>query len=159
MLAAVLFASVVFAQSAHEYRVRPIPFTAVNVADGFWTPRLITSRETTIPYCFKMCEETSRIANFARAGGLSEGPFEGIFFNDSDLYKIIEGASYVLALRKDEKLDKYVDGVIAKIAAAQEDDGYLYTSRTIFLNAKEDEEKWKIIGNIYDNPELLNKDK
>ena len=68
--AVVLSAPLAFAGSDHEYPVRPIPFTAVDVADGFWTPRLLTSRQTTIPYCFKKCEETGRIDNFARAGGL-----------------------------------------------------------------------------------------
>ncbi|NQU21633.1 MAG: glycoside hydrolase family 127 protein [Candidatus Nealsonbacteria bacterium] len=133
-------------QAPHEYPVRPVPFTAVGVADEFWTPRLVTSRETTIPYCFEKCEETERINNFARAGGLLDGKFEGTYFNDSDVYKIIEGAAYVLALQKNEKLDKYLDELIAKIAAAQEDDGYLYTSRTIFLSAGKDEEKYNPPG-------------
>lgn len=114
-----------------DYSATPVPFTAVHVSDNFWSSRLDATREVTIPSCFKKCEET-RIPNFARAGGLEPGPFRGIYFDDSDLYKIIEGASYVLALQKDEKLDKYVDEVIAKIASAQESDGYLYTSRTIF---------------------------
>jgi len=140
--AVVLISSAARADRSHEYPVRPVPFTAVEVADGFWAPRLETSRETTIPYCFEKCEETDRIANFARAGGLQDGKFEGIYFNDSDLYKIIEGAAYVLTLEKNPKLDAYVDSIIAKIAAAQEDDGYLYTSRTIFLAAKEGEERY-----------------
>ena len=117
--------------AGHDYSVTPVPFTAVHIDDTFWKARLDATREVTIPSCFKKCEAT-RIPNFARAGGLEEGPFRGIYFDDSDLYKIIEGAAYVLSLQKDEKLDKYVDEVIAKIAAAQEDDGYLYTSRTIF---------------------------
>lgn len=135
VLLAVLFTlgmNIIHAQenAGHEYPIRPVPFTAVEVFDSFWRARLDTTRESAIPSCFKKCEAT-RIPNFARAGGLEPGPFRGIFFDDSDLYKIIEGAAYVLALQKDEKLDAYVDGIIAKIAAAQEEDGYLYTSRTI----------------------------
>ena len=81
---------------------------------------------------FDKCETTGRIANFAVAGGLAKGEFVGLFgFNDSDVYKVIEGASYSLRLRPDPGLEKYVDEVIAKIAAAQEDDGYLYTAGTI----------------------------
>ncbi len=127
-----------FAEPAsHEYNISPVPFTQVEVPNGFWRPRLDAVREETIPFSFKKCEETGRISNFAKAGGLMEGKFQGIYFDDSDLYKVIEGAAYVLALQKDEKLDAYLDEIIAKIASAQEDDGYLYTSRTIYQKAKD----------------------
>ena len=99
--------------------------------DAFWSPRLKTNRDVTIWYDFARCEETGRIANFARAGGLEEGPFQGIFFNDSDVFKVIEGAAYALALEPDERLDRYLDDLIEKIAAAQEADGYLYTARSL----------------------------
>lgn len=122
-------------KTSHEYRISPVPFTQVEVPDGFWKPRLDAVREETIPFSFRKCEETGRISNFAKAGGLEEGKFQGIFFDDSDVYKVIEGAAYVLALKKDEKLDAYLDGLIAKIAAAQEPDGYLYSSRTIYQKA------------------------
>ena len=114
--------------ASHEYNISPVPFTQVEVPDGFWRPRLDAVRQETIPFSFQKCEETGRISNFAKAGGLMEGKFQGIYFDDSDLYKVIEGAAYVLALQKDEKLDAYLDEIIAKIAAAQEPDGYLYTS-------------------------------
>ncbi len=114
-----------------DYPIQPVPFTQVRIADEFWARRLETNRKVTIPYAFKMCEETGRIDNFAVAGRLKEGKFRGIYFNDSDLYKVIEGAAYALAIQPDPELDKYLDGVIAKIAAAQEKDGYLYTARTL----------------------------
>jgi len=117
--------------AARDYPIRPVPFTAVDVDDVFWSPRLETNRKVTIPYAFGKCEETGRIANFARAGRLEEGGFEGTFFNDSDVAKVVEGAAYALAVRRDPKLEEYVDGVVAKIIAAQEDDGYLYTARTL----------------------------
>ena len=88
----------------------------------------------TVRYDFRRCEETGRIDNFAVAGKLKEGTFSGIPFNDSDVYKVIEGAAYTLATHRDPELEKYVDGVIVKIAAAQEPDGYLYTARTIDPN-------------------------
>ena len=116
---------------AADYPVRPIPFTAVTVTDSFWTPRIETNRKTTVWYDFQKCEETGRIDNFAVAGGLQQGGFQGIFFNDSDVFKVIEGAAYSLAVQPDPKLDRYLDELIAKIAAAQEHDGYLYTARTI----------------------------
>jgi len=114
-----------------DYPVTPVPFTDVRIEDAFWTPRMETNREVTIPYDFRKCEETGRIDNFAIAGGLKDGSFTGIFFNDSDVFKVVEGASYSLSLHPDPGLEAYLDDLIAKFAAAQEDDGYLYTARTI----------------------------
>ena len=118
-------------QTIQDYPIKPVSFTDVQIKDNFWQKRLETNREVTIPYTFQKSEETGRINNFERAGGLEEGPFEGIYFNDSDVFKIIEGASYSLQVHPDDKLKKYLDDLIAKIALAQEDDGYLYTNRTI----------------------------
>lgn len=118
--------------AAGDYPIQPVPFTQVRLADRFWQPRLLTNARVTIPYAFKKCEETGRISNFEVAGKLKVGAFMGRFpFDDSDVYKIIEGAAYSLQVNPDPKLEKYVDAVIAKIAAAQEDDGYLMTWRTI----------------------------
>jgi len=64
----------------------------VSVEDGFWLPRLETNREVTIPYAFKKCEETGRIDNFAKAGKLIPGKFEGRRYNDSDVFKLMEEA-------------------------------------------------------------------
>ena len=94
-----------------DYPIRPVPFTAVTIDDAFWSPRLETNRRVTIPYDFAKCEETGRIDNFAKAGHLMPGEFRGIFFDDSDVYKVIEGASYSLAVHPDAKLDAYLDGV------------------------------------------------
>lgn len=118
-------------ESAMDYPFKPVPFSEVKISDGFWTPRLETSRKVTIPYCLERCEDTGRIDNFAIAGGLKDGFFKGARYNDSDVYKVIEGASYVLSARSDTGLEKYLDDLIVKIAAAQEDDGYLSTLRTI----------------------------
>src|SRR5690606_33472815 len=105
------------------YQVSPVPFTAVEIQSDFWSPRLETNRTVTIPYDFKKCEETGRISNFEKAAGWLPGAHEGIFYNDSDVYKIIEGAAYSLRLHPDSRLDRYLDDLIAKIAAAQEPDG------------------------------------
>jgi DUF1680 family protein len=120
----------------HDYPVQPIPFTAVHLDDVFWAPRIETNRKVTIPAAFQQCELTGRVNNFERAAQALRGePHDakapGYPFDDTDLYKVIEGASYVLSVQADPKLDAYVDGLIAKIAAAQEPDGYLYTTRTI----------------------------
>jgi DUF1680 family protein len=118
------------AEGPRDYPIRPVPFTAVRLTDAFWAPRIETNRTITIPAIFKKCEETGRIDNFAIAGGLMKGEYKGERYNDTDVYKTIEGASYSLMVHPDPALDHYLDGVIAKVAAAQEPDGYLYTPRT-----------------------------
>jgi len=127
--------------------IQPVPFTRVHVDDGFWMPRLETNRLVTVPYCFQKCEETGRISNFAKAGGLAEGKFEGIYFNDSDVYKVIEGAAYSLQNHPDAKLEAYVDGVIDKIAAAQWPDGYLYTFYSI---PRQPEKRWTDVASKHE---------
>jgi len=122
---------------AHR-KLSAVPFTDVKVQDQFWAPRIQTNREKSLPHNFKWCEQTGRFSNFAKAGGLIEGKFEGIYFNDSDVYKVLEGASYSLADRRDPKLEKMVDDVIAKIAAAQQDNGYLNSYYTLV----EPDKKW-----------------
>ncbi len=108
-----------------------VPFTDVKFIDNFWAPRLEANRSVTLPACFQQCEDTHRIRNFEVAGGLTEGAFEGIYFNDSDVYKVIEGAAYTLALQPDPELDAYLDKLIEKITAAQQEDGYLNTYYTL----------------------------
>lgn len=120
-----------------DYPVKPVPFTAVHVNDTFWAPRIETNRKATIPFAFKKEEETGRVDNFIRAAHALRGePFENhnpppYPFDDSDLYKVIEGASYTLSVHPDPQLEAYIDDLIAKIGAAQEKDGYLYTTRSI----------------------------
>lgn len=137
-----------------DYPFTPVPFTDVEIKDTFWGPRLETNRTVTVRYDFQKCEETGRISNFARAGGLEEGKFEGIPFNDSDVVKVIEGAAYTLAMHPDPELDKYLDELIAKIAAAQEEDGYLYSARTLgFTNGMTGPQRWT---NLAASHELYN---
>jgi DUF1680 family protein/alpha-L-arabinofuranosidase len=114
-----------------DYPIEPVPFINVELTDEFWAPRIETNRKVSIPYAFGKCEETGRIDNFAIAGGLMKGEHRANYpFDDTDPYKILEGASYALDVQPDRKLDRYLDVLIVKIAAAQEDDGYLFTCRT-----------------------------
>jgi DUF1680 family protein len=114
------------------YRLRAVPFTDVRLADRFWAPRLETNRAVTIPFGFRKSEEEGRIRNFEVAAGLRDGAYEGKMpFDDTDVYKLIEGASYSLQSHPDPELDRFLDGIIATIAAAQEPDGYLTTYKTI----------------------------
>src|SRR5687768_7846720 len=99
----------------------------VRLSDTFWVPRLQANRAVTVWHNFEQCEKTGRIRNFEKAAGKVQGDHEGLYFNDSDVYKVIEGAAYILAAEPDAKLDKYLDDLIATMAAAQMPDGYLNT--------------------------------
>jgi len=115
-----------------DYPIRPVPFTSVKLTDNFWAPRIRKNASVTIPIAFGYCESTGRVKNFEVAGGLDTGRFRTIYpFDDSDVFKIIEGAAYSLQTFPDPKLDAYLDTLIWKIGMAQEEDGYLYTNRTI----------------------------
>ena len=119
------------AYEAPDAPVKEVAFTKVHIDDSFWAPRIETNRKVSIPSAFKECEKNGRFDNFAIAGGLMKGEHKGDFsFDDTDPYKIIEGASYSLAVEYDPKLDNYLDSVINLIAAAQEPDGYLTTCVT-----------------------------
>lgn len=114
-----------------EAPIKEVPFTQVHLNDEFWSPRIETNRTVSIPSAFGECEKNGRFDNFAIAGGLKKGEHQGDFsFDDTDPYKIIEGASYSLAVKYDAQLDAYLDSVIILIAAAQEPDGYLTTCVT-----------------------------
>ena len=121
------------------YPITPVPFTSVKVTPGtFWGQRLEASRNVTIPLAFSKCESEGRYTNFSNAAEHLKDPSKvfkvdgvmGYSFDDTDPYKTIEGASYLLQTYPDKKLEAYVDSVIAVIASAQEPDGYLYTART-----------------------------
>ncbi len=117
--------------SENKEEIKQVPFTQVHISDSFWQPRIETNRTVSIPSAFKECEKNGRFDNFAIAGKLMEGEHRGDFsFDDTDPYKIIEGASYSLANKYDKNLDNYLDSVITIIAAAQEPDGYLTTCVT-----------------------------
>jgi DUF1680 family protein len=125
------------AQPLRDYLVKPVPFTAVHCDDVFWAPRIETNRLVTIPFAFEQCEKSGRIDNFERATKALRGepltnqkppPYP---FDDTDPYKVLEGASYALAVSPDLAMQDYLNRLISKIASAQEPDGYLYTARTI----------------------------
>ena len=112
------------------YPIGQVPFTDVKVSDDFWGSRLQASREVTIPLAFSKCEETGRYENFVRATKPDSTYHVGGFpFDDTDVYKTIEGASYLLQTYPDPKLEAYIDSVLVLVAAAQEPDGYLNTAR------------------------------
>ena len=114
-----------------DYPIQPLTFTQVKLEDHFWLPRIETNRTVTIPASFARCESTGRIKNFEMAAK-RKGKFCTKYpFDDTDIYKTIEGASYSLAVHPDPILQAYVDSLISIVGSAQEADGYLYTPRTI----------------------------
>ncbi|MBE0536839.1 MAG: glycoside hydrolase family 127 protein [Phycisphaerae bacterium] len=136
------------AQLQRDYNVKPVPFNHVHVTDGLWTPRLETNRTVTIPYAFEKCEETDRISNFEKAAGLRDGKFEGTYFNDSDVYKIMEGAAYSLQVNPDRMMRLYLDQLIRVMAAAQWEDGYLFTFYSV--PDRQLDKLWTNIGGMHE---------
>src|SRR3984885_15428120 len=129
-----------------DYPIQPVPFTSVKLTDKFWSEKIETNRTVTIPASFARCESTGRVKNFVMAAE-HKGSFCTVYpFDDTDIYKTIEGASYSLAVYPDPKLEAYVDSLITIIGKAQEPDGYLYTARTINPNephAWSGKERWE----------------
>jgi hypothetical protein len=119
-----------------------VPFSDVRVRDAFWAPRIRTNRTATVEANLRQCEVTGRIKNFAVAAGLENGKHQGQLYNDSDVYKVIEGIAYTLTSRRDPDLEKRADAVIDLIAFAQLPDGYLNTYYTLV----KPKERWKNIA-------------
>lgn len=120
----------------NSYPFEQVPFTSVKISqNSFWGNRIKAVRDVTIPLAFSKCETEGRYDNFVKAAHPDEkydvSTFMGFPFDDTDVYKTIEGASYVLQTFPDKKLVEYIDSVLDIVAAAQEPDGYLYTARTI----------------------------
>lgn len=141
MILQTVFISLATGTIAPLSAVEPVSATAVpahrvTIADSFWGPRQAANRKGTLAANFEQCEKTGRIENFAKAGR-KEGKYEGLFFNDSDVYKMIEGACLVLERTRDKKLDAQIDELIALIAGAQQPDGYLNAYFTLTDSTKQ----------------------
>ncbi|MBN1300521.1 MAG: glycoside hydrolase family 127 protein [Melioribacteraceae bacterium] len=115
-----------------DYPISPVSIRNVSISDNFWLPKIKLVQDTTIRYAFDKCEEEGRMQNFLVAGGKKAGAYKGKMpFDDTDLYKIIEGASYSLVSQPNPELDAYIDSMITIIKTGQEPDGYLTTWFTI----------------------------
>lgn len=145
LLCSLIFSVVLFGQQK-DYAIQAVPFTQVSFTDQFWLPRIQTNRTVTIPASFERCESTGRVKNFIMAAQ-KQGKFCTRYpFDDTDIYKTIEGASFSLALYPDPTLEAYIDSLITIIGNAQEPDGYLYTSRTInpaVVHSWSGKERWE----------------
>ncbi|WP_298352396.1 glycoside hydrolase family 127 protein [Runella sp.] len=119
-------------QTKGDYPIQPVPFTAVKVNDQFWAPRIKRNHDITIPIALGHCYNTGRVNNFLFAAKLKTGKFCTEYpFDDTDIYKIIEGAAFSLQTFPDKYLEMRIDTLIEHVGKAQEPDGYLYTNRTI----------------------------
>nr|MCU0391183.1 glycoside hydrolase family 127 protein [Thermoflexibacter sp.] len=106
----------------------PIGFSEVNITDAFWKPKMEKVATTTLQTCILQTEvKTPRIRNFEKVARKQGEKHEGIYYDDSDVYKALEAIAYSLKTYPDPALEKKADEWIDKIAAAQLPDGYLNT--------------------------------
>lgn len=162
-IAALLGTSCLAQRNDNGYPITQVPFTNVEITPNtFWGQRLKASRDVTIPLAFGKCEETDRYRNFQQAAAHIQNPEKtfkvtmGYSFDDTDPYKTLEGASYLMqtypkALINGTPIDRYCDSVISIIASGQEPDGYLYTART--QNPKEPHgwsgtKRWELVEDL-----------
>ncbi|OFX31360.1 MAG: hypothetical protein A2W90_06955 [Bacteroidetes bacterium GWF2_42_66] len=123
-----------FTVYAQTYSVKPVPFNQINISDAFWTPRLEAHANHTLETCIAQTQDsTQRINNFKKAAGLAEGKHEGIYFDDSDVYKAMEGIAYSLINNPNPEYEALLDNWIDLIAKSQQADGYLNTYYTLNL--------------------------
>jgi DUF1680 family protein len=119
-----------------------VPFSSIQLEDAFFAPRLRTLADVTLPVAIRHCESTPRMDNFINAAAKLRGepyrPHEGIYFDDSDVYKVLEGIGYLLTVHPDPALEAKADEWIDAIAAAQEPDGYLDT----YFTLNHPDQKW-----------------
>jgi len=147
-----------------DYPIKNASFASARATGGFWFDRLETNRVSTLATDWAKCAETPRIANLTNAAARALGTFGGIPFDDSDVYKVMEGTAYVLAQHPDEELGRKLDWLIGQVAKAQEPDGYLYSARTLgFGLSAEDRKAWSVTmmgpvrwSNLSDSHELYN---
>lgn len=120
------------AKPLEDYPLQPIPYYRVEIGSDFWRSRMETQRETLVPWAFERTEPG--VAHLQAAAdhlaGKTVEDHRAHRFIDSDLYKVMEGAAYLLQLERDPELEAKMDRIIEVIAAAQEEDGYLYPSHT-----------------------------
>ncbi|MDQ3856709.1 MAG: glycoside hydrolase family 127 protein [Chloroflexota bacterium] len=124
----------------------PVPVDAVQLEDSYWAPRLRVNREVTLREQYHYLEDTGRLDNFRHVSGKLDAPFQGIYFNDSDVYKWLEAASWSLAAHPDRELSQLVEGVISEVAAAQQPDGYLNT----YFTFERAEERWTNLADLHE---------
>ncbi len=137
---------VVDTTKSQSAKMRPVPIRSVQLKDRFWQPRLVTLQEVTLPTQYDLMEETGRLDNFRRVAGKVSGPFRGLYFNDSDVYKWAEAAAWSLAVQPNERVRQLLDRVIDEIAAAQDENGYLNT----FFSLERKNQRWTNLKDMHE---------
>ena len=127
-------------------RLRPLSLSQVPLTDSFWSPRLEINRRVTLPSQYQQCEDTGRLNNFRRVTGAYQGEYQGPYYNDSDVYKWLEAASWTLATHSDATLEAQVNDTIALIAAAQDTNGYLDT----YFTFEREVERWTTLRVLHE---------
>lgn len=133
------FTAVIQAEVFKDYPIRPINARNVQLHEGFWAERIETNRTATVSHIIEKLEQTGRVTNFLKAAGKMEGEYQGFHFNDSDVYKVIEALSYMIANRPDDKLAALCEQLVDAVVAAQEADGYLHP----FITLTKTEDRWQ----------------
>ncbi|WP_343083687.1 glycoside hydrolase family 127 protein [Blautia producta] len=117
-----------------EKKMQPYPLDQVQVGDGFWKKYMELIRCQVIPYQWNALNDRIEgaqpsycLQNFRIAAGIETGEFQGMVFQDSDVYKWLEAVSYTLMWQPDKEMEALADSTIDLICAAQQPDGYLDT--------------------------------
>ena len=118
-----------------DYPIQNVDFSRVHLTDQFWQPRMVQNQSVTIPFAIEQCYNSNRVLNFQKAAAILRGENIGYFdtectFDDTDIYKILEGMAYSVQVQPNAQLSAKMDELIAIVGSAQEPDGYLYTPRT-----------------------------
>lgn len=127
-------------------KLRPIAIDAVKLHDQFWHPRLVALQEVTLPTQYELIEKTGRLDNFRRVSGKVRGEFRGLYFNDSDVYKWLEAASWSLAVQQNEQIAELINRVIGEIEAAQDENGYLNT----YFSLERKDKRWTNLRDMHE---------
>lgn len=137
---------VVSVENSPHKLLNPVPIENVRLNDAFWAPRLRMLVRVTLPSQYKLLEETGRLDNFKRAAGKIRGPFKGLVFNDSDVYKWVEAASFALAYERDEEVERLADAAVKDVVEAQDADGYLNT----YFTFEQKKERWSNLRDLHE---------
>ncbi|MDW7973301.1 MAG: glycoside hydrolase family 127 protein, partial [Thermodesulfovibrio sp.] len=127
-------------------KLHPVSISSVKFTEGFLGKRLKVIKDVTIPTQYELLEQTQRINNFRRASGKIQGDYFGFFFNDTDVYKWIEAASFSLMGERDKKLEELLDEVIEEIRLAQDEDGYLDT----YFTFEKKKDRWSNLKDMHE---------
>ncbi|HPO16425.1 MAG TPA: glycoside hydrolase family 127 protein [Candidatus Hydrogenedentes bacterium] len=138
ILTVLLVGSVPAGAQKATHPLNTVPFTDVKVLGGFWEPWITLTREKILPHNLAYCESEGKIDNFRIAAGKKEGAFRGAPWEDSDVYKVIEGAAYCLMHQRDENIERQIDEIIELISGSQQPDGYIDT----YFTLKEPGKRW-----------------